>query len=132
MLFALNERNQSLVLQFRALYSVYQADPCSYGRYYAEGVATLVSNQERLNELAIRVRGLIDLLSANPGRPQVIVKEYLAVVGQLGGVPPELQREASNLAISDSRRTANAWIDAAKATEAAEAADDETEGGSAP
>jgi hypothetical protein len=57
----LDHINQSLRERLRAVYIVYQADPCTNSRYLAEEVRRINQQEERLRELAVGLENLLRL-----------------------------------------------------------------------
>ncbi|HEX5495267.1 MAG TPA: hypothetical protein VFX70_11910 [Mycobacteriales bacterium] len=110
LLYALSEKNDSLMMMFRSVYLVFQSDPCRHGDYLAKQVERLNADQLRLANVRLMVRGLIDLAASNPDQPDMWANAFLQVVARLGGGSPEVEAAAAAAAIGASRSAAREWI----------------------
>lgn len=108
LLYSLNDRNQSLMLNFRVVYAYYQSDPCRNGRFLERQVQRAIAEQDRLASLRIQIRGLVELAQLNPADSKSFSSLFKKIVAQLGG-PAELEAVADEIA--ESRSDAQRWAD---------------------
>lgn len=106
-LFALNDKNDSLMMALRAVYLVFCANPCANDRMLAEQVSLLIEQQRMTTDVLIRTRGLIELARLNPQDSNSFIKAYLSIVDMLG--TPRVAAPAATLAIRQQRETARSW-----------------------
>ncbi len=83
----LDHVNQSLRERLRAVYVVYQADPCGNGHYLAEEVRRINQQEERLRETAISLENLLRLhASGTPDSELLALVRHVA--DKLNPIPP--------------------------------------------
>lgn len=109
LVFALNDQNEGLMLAFRSIYVVYEADPCANSGYLADQVTELNREQTRLNNLRMLVRALADQAASGHATPAVVADVYLQIVDRLSA-PVEVQRDAAIIAIGAQQALAHEWI----------------------
>jgi hypothetical protein len=107
LLFSLDDFNQSLMMNYRATYVTYQADPCANLGYLKRQMERLVDQQNWLTTLRAKIRTLVELAKVQPDRPDLFFNSYNEIVGQLGG--PGISFAAS-YEIRINRTAAKKWI----------------------
>lgn len=107
-LYQLNELNDTVMMNFRAVYATYQADPCGNSEFLARKVDEMTSDLQRLSAIRLELKSLIDLAAANPGEPKQVWALFTEIVtkNNLPGVP-----QASAVRIEDARGVATRWIE---------------------
>lgn len=85
LLFALSERNESLVISFRAVFARYQTDPCANQATFDRQVERIVEGVQRLAELQVKVRGLALLAQSPTADQHELAATFKGLVAQLGG-----------------------------------------------
>lgn len=84
----LNNRNEqfaSLIHEFRILYNVFSADPCSYSDYFLDGVKRILATHHLLKVQSSHIRAYIDLVRTQPDDAALLTRSYY-----------QLQREMLN------------------------------------
>jgi hypothetical protein len=107
-LYQLNELNDTVMMNFRAVYATYQADPCRHSDFLARKVDEMTSDLQRLSAIRLELKALIDLAVANPGTPKQVWSLFAEIVtkNNLPGLP-----QASALRIENARGDAVRWIE---------------------
>ncbi|GAA3458480.1 hypothetical protein ACFFSW_04470 [Saccharothrix longispora] len=106
-LFSLNQANDTMMVNFRALYTVYQTDPCANAGYLAAGTQALMAEHQRTKDLVIRLDALLKMAQTD----QQVVGEVLKVITGL----PGFADEAARVAIRTNRQAAHEWLETAPA-----------------
>jgi hypothetical protein len=110
LLVAIDSKNNTLMIKFRAAYIVYMTNPCSESDRFANHVRQLSEMHDRLTEVELGVRSLIDLVKSKPSDPESIYSLFRELVSKLGSASPELSDQATKLAIADATDEARTWI----------------------
>lgn len=107
-LYQLNELNETVMMNFWAVYVTYQADPCGNAQLLARKVDEMTSELQRLTAIRLELKSLIDLAVANPANPSQVLQLFSEIVGKhnLPGAP-----QASATQITDARDAASRWIE---------------------
>ena len=114
LLVAIDSKNNSLMVKFRAAYLVYMTNPCGQSEYFANQVKHLSEIHDRLTEVELGAQSLIALIRSKPTATDAIYSLFRELVTKLGPATPELNGQAAQLAIEDARREARTWIDDAE------------------
>jgi hypothetical protein len=111
LIFALDEKNQSLMMSFRSVYMVFVSNPCANSDYLKREVEKLLDEQRSITRLRTRIRGLIDLVNSSPKDTQIILDTFKEISGDLGdgGIA-----EAAKIEIVETRRIAKALTEGDK------------------
>ena len=107
LLFQLNELNDTVMMNFRAVYATYQANPCRNSDFLARKVDEMTSDVQRLSSIRLELKSLVDLAAANPGEPKQVWDLFAEIVtkNNLPGSP-----QVSAVRIQDARGAATQWI----------------------
>ena len=73
LLYALDERNQSLMMMFRMAYIAHQCNPDSMGGFFERELEKAFDEQRRITALKIRIEGLINLAKLKPDDPEAFL-----------------------------------------------------------
>jgi hypothetical protein len=106
LLIGIDELTQALMLNFRTVYVVYEANPCANSEFLAIEVRKLVAEQQRLSKLRIQVRALIDIVKSRPSETVAILTLFKDVAGNVGGV---MVADVATLEIREARELAAGW-----------------------
>ena len=106
LLFSINELNQSYMMSFRTVYLTFLSDPCGNSGFLQRQVEKIVADQQRITQLGIQVRFLIELVRSQPQDTAQIVKLFKEIAGKVGGPP---LAEAAATEISEARQIADQW-----------------------
>ncbi|MCX7098255.1 MAG: hypothetical protein NTV43_10180 [Methylococcales bacterium] len=109
LLFNIDEQNNSLMLNFRSVYVVFQGDPCNSHDYLKQQIGVLNRNNMQLNALKVKVKLLIEYAKAHPNNPEKLQPLYNEIIGEIDGVGV-LARDAAQLEISENREAAKLWV----------------------
>lgn len=85
LLFALDDENKNLVVQFRAMYLAYMSNPCDSFDWFTKGIDDLTKGQQRLTTARMYLHALIELAQDQRNNRTKILDTYLAVVERIGG-----------------------------------------------
>lgn len=110
MLYSISQKNESLMMSLRALYVLFQGDPCANAALFNENVVQLVKEQSRLNDVSTRLHALATLLQGNQAPSETILTKLLDIVQLVGSAPPEVNGTVTALAIEDNRVVVQKWI----------------------
>jgi len=88
MLFELDSANQNIMLEFRAVYSVYQGEPCGNAKFYRTKVAEIIEDHKNLRQLKTKIEGLVSILSAHNISEQGFLNAYLGITNTFGKYIP--------------------------------------------
>ena len=77
-----NEQYASLIHEFRVLYGVFSADPCSYSDYFLDGIKRILAIHHVLRVQSSNIQAYIDLVRTQPDDTALLTQRF-----------SELQRE---------------------------------------
>lgn len=101
LLYALDELNQGLMMQFRAAYVVYKNDPCQHSSFFERQVEKLLDQQGRLISSKVQIDGLTQIAKLMPEHSEEFWKTLANVIDRMGALPlPQL----SSKGIAEARR----------------------------
>jgi hypothetical protein len=107
-LYSLSDRNESLMMSFRAVYAMYQTDPCTNQASFDRQVEAIIDGVQRLTELQFKVRSIILLIQAGTPDARELTTLFHNVVMQASG--PIVVRAATS-EMERARGDAHRWID---------------------
>jgi|GEM_PF-5615206 len=110
MLFAISQKDESLMMNFRAAYVVYQDDPCRQSVWHTQQVQRLIDDQTRLNDVSIRLQALAALTNGNQMPSEVFLAKLIDMVERMGTASPDVNGSVTALAIEANRSAAQQWI----------------------
>jgi hypothetical protein len=110
LLVAIDSKNNSLIMKFRAAYVAYTTNPCGQSDNFASQVKQLNEMHDRLTEVEVGTQSLIAIIKMQPKSTDLIIEQFKALVIKLDPALPELNEEAAKLAIESARREARSWI----------------------
>ena len=107
LLYQLNERNASAMINFRATYVAFQANPCKQADRLARRIEQMTTEQQELAKTRQELSGVIDLAASAPGDPERIWEIFADIVTNSGlpGVP-----QASSARMREAHDAAKDWI----------------------
>jgi len=108
LLYGLDEHNHSLMMNFRAVYVVFQSDPCGSIEFLRRSIEKLCEDQKRLSDLRTKVRALIELAKNQKAESGEVFALFRVVVDGFSG---PIVGEAAALEIAESRAIAKIWIE---------------------
>jgi hypothetical protein len=108
LLFELNERNDTAMMNFRATYVAFQANPCSHADRLARRVDEMTAEQQQLARTRQELTALIDLAVATPADADRIWQTFGNIVARTGGLPGVPQATAARMRAA--RKAALGWI----------------------
>ncbi len=88
MLFELDSANQNIMLEFRAVYSVYQGEPCGNAKFYSTKIAEIIGDHKNLRQLKTKIEGLVSILSSNNISEKGFLNAYLGITNTFGKYIP--------------------------------------------
>jgi hypothetical protein len=106
-LFGLDARNQSLMMQFRGAYIAYSNDPCPGSAFFLRQVEKLLDEQRELAMLLMKTQALLELAKEGPANHDQVMVVFRDLVGRIGG--PAVAEAAEN-EVADARSDAKKWI----------------------
>ncbi|BCG69727.1 hypothetical protein MesoLj113a_08850 [Mesorhizobium sp. 113-1-2] len=83
LLIAFDEYNSNIMLDFRAAYVVFQADPCSNGEYLPRSVERISSARAKQIDLTTKINALIEI--AKSGDSSKNHKQFMDIFGDVVG-----------------------------------------------
>jgi len=107
LLYSLDDLNQNLMMTFRGVYAVYQADPCNEDGFFRRQVEKIIHDQNRLTTYRAKIRSLITIAEINPNSPEEVLPLFKEIANELGGAS---LHEAVTLEIAETRAIAKEWI----------------------
>lgn len=107
LLYSLDEQNQSLMMGFRAVYIMFQSNPCGNADSLRRQIEKMIDDQQRLTAIRIQMRTVIELATNRAGDPTIITA-FREIAGLLGN---RSQGEIAAKAIDESREAAHRWIE---------------------
>jgi hypothetical protein len=110
LLVALDDKNSSLMMKYRAAYEVYASDPCGKSDYLADEVRSISVTHSKLVDWALKIQGFVELIKTQPKDSPVISQIFQELVSAIGSGQPELSRQAAVVAIKSASADAGAWI----------------------
>jgi hypothetical protein len=85
LLFSLDERNQSLMINFRTVYITFVSDPCNRSAFLERQIEKIIDEQNHLSRLKMQIYSLIELAKNHPKKSNEIFALFQQIVSQLGG-----------------------------------------------
>lgn len=111
LLVAIDSKNNTLMVKFRAAYLVYMTNPCAKGEYLADTISQLIEMHDRLTEVELGTQSLIELVKSQPSNTDAILSLFGQLIGKLGPTNSlELNGQAARIAIKNAREEAGKWI----------------------
>jgi hypothetical protein len=107
-LFGLSERNESLMMSFRAIYVAYQADPCTNGATLNRQVERIVSEVQELARLQASARALAQFTSGPTADQARAAEMFHELLKQLGLRAPA---SAAGTEVEAAHEDVRAWGD---------------------
>jgi len=105
--FALGELNESVMMSFRAVYAVYQSDPCTHSDFLMRKIDHITFELQRLTGLRMQLRTFVELAAAHPEQTDRTWDTYMSLVEAL---QPVGSAEAAAHKIDIARDNAQRWI----------------------
>lgn len=110
LLFEIDDRNSSHMIEFRAAYVAYQAEPCQNLHILTSVLDRVMSGRERLVELVHQTNRFIAALESSPDQANQILEQFAPNFRRLGFDSPPLaaieiaenQKAARSMATRDS------------------------------
>jgi hypothetical protein len=121
LLVAIDSKNNTLMVKFRAAYTVFETNPCANDQYLADQVKQLIEMHDRLTEVELGTQSLIALINTKPTETEAILHLFREIVTKLRPASPALNSEAASVAIGEARRDAAKWINPSTAPDDGEA-----------
>ena len=111
LLYTLDDRNQSLMMEFRGIYIAYHSDPCGLGDFFRRELEKLIQEQRHVSLLRLQIQGLIEVIRAKPNIDDQVLSMFGDIVQGLGGksIP-----QAAALEVENSRALILKWIRGAR------------------
>jgi len=94
LLFELDSANQNIMIEFRAVYSVYQGEPCGNAKFYSSKIAEIIEDHKNLRQLKTKIEGLVSILGAKGISEKGFVSAYLDITDSYGKYIPRQAAEA--------------------------------------
>ncbi len=88
LLFELDSANQNIMIEFRAIYSVYQGEPCGNAKFYSTKIAEIIADHKNLKQLKTKIEGLVSILGANNISEKGFVSAFLDITNGYGKYVP--------------------------------------------
>lgn len=108
LLFALDELNQSLMMNFRGAYVAYSSDPCGNAGLLQRQVDYILREQHRVQMVRVQIQGLIALAESQPGNHEGVTELFQTIVHAIGG---PATAEAADDEIRNARQIMDRWIE---------------------
>lgn len=110
LLVAIDSKNNTLMVKFRAAYLVFMTNPCRQSEYLADQIRQLIEMHDRLTEVELGTQSLIALIASKPTDTHSILTLFRELVNKLQPAAPKLNSEAAKFAIGDAIADARKWI----------------------
>jgi hypothetical protein len=115
LLVAIDSKNNTLMVKFRAAYLVYITNPCVKDEFLAIRISQLIEMHDRLTEVELGTQSLIELVKYQPSNTDAIFSLFGQLVSKLGTTDsPGLNGQAAAQAIESAREDARKWIKSAE------------------
>ena len=88
LLFELDSANQNIMLDFRAVYAVYQGEPCGNAKFFSKQISYIIEDQKKLRQLKILIAGLVSLLGSNNISENIVIETFLSIANSYGKYVP--------------------------------------------
>lgn len=108
LLYTLGDRNQSLMMTFRAVYETYRSDPCTYDDFLRRQVELIISETNRHTEIQLSLSALIGLAQAQTIEPDGALALLHDLIRQVGG--PGVAAAAAEH-VQEAKLDARQWLD---------------------
>lgn len=109
-LFSLSKTNDTMMVNFRAVYTVYQSDPCGQTAYLATETKKVIDEHRRSNDMLMRLDVLLNMAQLGSKPSAEIVGQILNIITELPGFTAAEARTA----IAANREAAQMWLQAAQ------------------
>jgi hypothetical protein len=104
-LYNLDELNQTLMIEFRAIYLAYQTDPCGQASAFSRQVERIIDDVQQQTNWRMKARALIELASSDAADKEQIMGIFNELVGGLDGrAAAPVAREEVTAARADTDR----------------------------
>jgi hypothetical protein len=107
LLYDFSDFNESLMVEFRSAYLVFQSNPCANADFFSSQVQTMIAEQARLKGIKLKIRAYIELVKLNPTNSTIIIDRYIGIVDELGGV--KSISTAAQIAIAENLGEEKKW-----------------------
>ncbi|GLZ37803.1 hypothetical protein [Actinokineospora sp. NBRC 105648] len=104
--FRITQANDTIAMNFRAVYMVYMSDPCGKSDYLAEQTTYLLQEHSRTNNLLIRLQALIEIARLGPKPGRDAMAQIFEALAQL----PGFAERAAQAEIEQTRAASHAWL----------------------
>jgi hypothetical protein len=94
LLFELDSANQNIMIEFRAVYSVYQSEPCGNAKFFSTKIAEIIEDHKNLRQLKTKIEGLVSILGANSISEKGFVDAFLNITNGYGKYVPNQAAQA--------------------------------------
>jgi hypothetical protein len=108
-LFALSEKNESMMLSLRAIYIAYSSNPCANDTMFTKAIEKMVLEQNKMTHIRILIRGLVELTQQNPEDKARILDVFLYIVNMLGS-EERVSAVAAEGAIQQQAEITQTWL----------------------
>lgn len=106
LLFELDSANQNIMIEFRAVYSVYQGEPCGNAKFYSTKISEIIEDHKNLRQLKTKIEGLVSILSTNNISESGFVNAFLNITNSFGKYVPN---QAAHAKIDEMKRESQEW-----------------------
>ncbi|MEP0365695.1 MAG: hypothetical protein ABJN36_09435 [Cyclobacteriaceae bacterium] len=106
LLFGLDSANQNIMIEFRAVYSVYQAEPCGNAKFFSDKISEIIDDHKLLRQLKTKIEGLVNILNTNNISEEGFLAAYVNIINDYGKYLPQ---EAAKVQIELMARESKKW-----------------------
>jgi hypothetical protein len=110
LLIALDEKNNSLMIKYRAAYEVYATNPCGKSDYLADEVRSISDAHSRLVDSGLKIQLFVELIKTQPTNSGLITQVFQELVSGMGPGHPELNSQAAVVAVKAASVDVGTWI----------------------
>ena len=106
LLFELDSANQNIMIEFRAVYSVYQGEPCGNAKFYSSKIAEIIEDHKNLRQLKTKIEGLVSILGSSGASETGFIDAYLEIIDSYGKY---VSRQAAPVGIHEMTEESQDW-----------------------
>jgi hypothetical protein len=88
LLFEMDSANRNIMIEFRGVYSVYQAEPCGNAKFFSTKVSEIIEDHKNLRQLKTKIEGLVSILSASATSENGFLNAYVEIINDYGKYIP--------------------------------------------
>lgn len=93
LLYAIDQRNSSQIMDFRNAYLSFLSDPCGKSEFLARIVTRIMEGRENLEQKTIQAQTFLSAIKSAPENASELISAYFPLLKSLGVAGPQIARD---------------------------------------